>query len=293
MLRGMATRKPAAKKRARPASSADDRTAAPRPRGKPASADTTERRPAEPGRRAPRKTPAKKRASAAGRRKAGQAAPPPAAEPVEPKRLTGSARERRFNLLVQTACLKAGTAAAINTISATVPVLGRLAPVVLGSVGETLVLEKIRQQLVHDIIELYHVELSDAEEQGVVLLATAVNIGAQQISKTDVEALIEQLSGRLYRPLVARVLPLASVATEVAAAVASTYAVGKRAQALCRLPGTGARDLSDLLRSLSGIDQAKLYSWTADAVAVALKPFRGVLMQMLPGLVGLGRGNRR
>ena len=86
--------------------------------------------------------------------------------------------------------------------------------------------------------------------------------------------------------MISRVLPLASIATEVAAAVANTYAIGKRAQALCKLPGTGAKDLGELLRSLSGIDQAKLFSWTADAFMLALKPFRGALMAMLPGMLG-------
>jgi uncharacterized protein (DUF697 family) len=285
MLRPMATRKPAASKRG--------------PAAKPAAA-----------KRSPPAAKAARKAPAAGRRKASEpdahaaapasapskpartAAAPPRprptarakAPPREGKAIAASARERRFNLILQTACLKAGTAAAISTISSKVPFLGKLAPVMLGSVGEALVLAKVQQQLVREIVELYDVELSDAEERGVVLLATAVNIGAQQISKATVEELIEQLSGRLYRPVVSRVLPLASVATEVAAAVAGTYAVGKRAQALCKLPGTGAKDLSDLLRSLSGIDQARLYRWTSDAVMLALKPFRGVLMSMIPGM---------
>lgn len=208
------------------------------------------------------------------------------------KRLTATERERRFNALLQAACLKAGTAAAVSTISSKVPFLGKLAPVVLGSVGEALVLAKVQQQLVRETLGLYQLELSDVEERGVILLATAVNIGAQQISKATVEELIEQLSGRLYRPVISRVLPLASVATEVAAAVASTYAVGKRAQALCSLPGTGAKDLGELLRSMSGIDQNRLYKWTGDAFALALKPFRGALLAVIPGLGAWTRPGR-
>jgi hypothetical protein len=264
MLHDMATRKPAAPERGSAA--------------KPAATKTVRKASAAGKRSAP--TPAGKPASKAVQAKPGASQ----AKQREPKALAASARERRFNLILQTACLKAGTAAAISTISSKVPFLGKLAPVMLGSVGEALVLAKVQQQLVREIVELYEVELSDIEERGVVLLATAVNIGAQQISKATVEQLIEQLSGRLYRPVVSRVLPLASVATEVAAAVAGTYAVGKRAQALCKLPGTGAKDLSELLRSLSGIDQARLYRWTSDAVMMALKPFRGVLISMIPGM---------
>ena len=46
------------------------------------------------------------------------------------------------------------------------------------------------------------------------------------------------------------------------------------AQALCKLPGTGARDLSDLLRGLSGIDQTRLFKWSGEALSLALKPAR-------------------
>jgi uncharacterized protein (DUF697 family) len=159
-----------------------------------------------------------------------------------------------------------------------------LTPVILGSVGETLALSKIQQQLVRDIIELYGVELSDLEERGVVLLATAANVGAKELSRATVDQLVKQLGSVLYRPVLARVLPLAAVATEISAAVASTYAVGKRAQALCKLPGTGARNLSDLLRGLSGIDQSKLFKWSAEALGLALKPFRGALTALIPGL---------
>jgi len=281
----MASRKPAAK---HPRNTDDEATTPARPARAKAAAGGT--KPATPKRAAKRPAP-RKTASRPPRR--GSEDEPTAgvdtgatSEAPARKRLAGSERERRFNLQLQTACLKAGTAAAISTITSKVPFLGRLAPVVLGSVGEALTLAKVQQQLVRDIIELYGLELSEPEERGVILLATAVNIGTQQISKQTVEQLIEQISGRFYRPVISRVLPLASIATEVAAAVANTYAIGKRAQALCKLPGTGAKDLGELLRSLSGIDQAKLFSWTADAFMLALKPFRGALMAMLPGMLG-------
>lgn len=289
---GDATPAPASRRStARPASTpAAGEVPAPR-RAKAAATSASRPRKATPGGK-----PAAKRRPAAAEPQEASPAPPvaslrPNAPPVR-KRLTAAERERRFNALLQAACLKAGTAAAISTISSKVPFLGKLAPVVLGSVGEALVLAKVQQQLVREILALYQLELSDVEERGVILLATAVNIGAQQISKATVEELIEQLSGRLYRPVISRVLPLASVATEVAAAVASTYAVGKRTQALCTLPGTGAKDLGELLRSMSGIDQNRLYKWTGDAFALALKPFRGALLAVIPGLGAWTRPGR-
>jgi hypothetical protein len=293
MLPRMATRKPAA---------THTRKAAPSKAADPAGAKPAARKRVTSKTQAAGKAPAARKRPALARKPAHATRPgktprpqaPAVADAVTPqdlpkRRLTAAERERRFNLLLQTTCLKAGTAAAISAISSKVPLLGRLAPLVLGSVGETLVLAKVQEQLVRETIALYQLELSEPEERGVILLATAVNIGAQQISKETVEQLIEQVTGRLYQPLISRMLPLASVATEVAAAVASTYAVGKRAQALCRLPGTGARDLGELLRGMSGIDEIKLYKWTGDAFALAMKPFRGVLLSMVPGFGGKRR----
>jgi hypothetical protein len=279
--------KSASSKKARPASKAA---------GNSASKSGGRKQPVQASRPAVRKKPASathpvRQARPTEKAIATSVATPPAEAPKR-RRMSASERNRTFNQLLQAACMKAGTAAAISTISSKVPFLGRLTPLVLGSVGETLALAKVQQQLVRDTMALYDLELSDAEERGVILLATAVNIGAQQISKATVEQLIEQISGRLYRPVISHILPLASVATEVAASVASTYAVGKRAQALCQLPGTGARDLGEWLRNMSGIDQARLFKWTGDAFALALKPFRGVLTAMVPGL-SLVTGKRR
>jgi hypothetical protein len=178
--------------------------------------------------------------------------------------------------------MKAGSAAAISAITAKVPLLGRLAPVLIGTVTETLALGRIHQTLVREIIDLYDLELSELEERGVILLATAGNLGAQQLSKAMTEQIVKQLGGRYLRLLATRALPIASLMSEIAAAIASTYAVGKRAQALCNLPGTGARNLGELLRGLSGIDQRRLFSWTGEALKLALAPFRSVLA-LIPG----------
>ncbi len=203
-----------------------------------------------------------------------QAAPP--STPRDDKPLTTGERDRRFNLLLQTACLKAGSSAAVIGITRKVPLLGRLAPTLLGNVNESMSLGRLHHQLVRDVIALYDLELSDLEERGVILLATAVTENAHQLSRQMIERIVAQLGGRYLQPVASRILPLASLVTDIAGAIAGTYAVGKRAQALCNLPGT-ARNLADLLRGLSGIDERKLFSWSGEALRLALMPFRGVL----------------
>lgn len=190
---------------------------------------------------------------------------------------TAAQREAAFDALVRAACLKAGTAAAISSLTRRVPVIGRLAPSVLGPLAETVALAQVQKTLVREIIALYGVELTEPEENGVILLATAANIGAQQLSKRSLEALVKQFGTGFVGEIAARVLPLASILAEVTASVASTYTIAKRAQALCRLPGTGAGNLADLLRGLSGIDQNRLLKWSGEAFRLALAPFKGVL----------------
>jgi hypothetical protein len=224
---------------------------------------------AKPADQAP---PAPARKSAASKRS------PVAASAAESKRpRTASQREAAFDTLVRNACLKAGTAAAISSLTRRVPLIGRLAPSVLGPLAETVALSQVQKDLVRDVIALYEVELSDPEQRGVVLLATATNIGAQQLSKRSMDAILKQFGDGVIGGIAQRVLPMASILAEITASVASTYTVAKRAQALCKLPGTGAGNLADLLRGLSGIDQQRLLSWSGEAFKLALMPFRGAL----------------
>ena len=241
--------------------------------------------------RTPRKTaPRKRSATARPGTKPNAAAPKAKAsarkvaspQPASSRARTAAERDRSFNLLLQTTCLKAGSAAAISTITTKVPLLGRFAPALLGTVTETLALGRIHHRLVRETLDLYELELSELEERGVILLATAGSLGAQQLSKQMVEQIVKQLGGRYLRPFAARALPLASLITEIAAAIASTYAVGKRAQALCTLPGTGARNLGELLPSPTGIEQRKLFTWSGEALKLALSPFRSLLGR-IPG----------
>lgn len=217
------------------------------------------------------------RAAPSGKKRAADATSRPRTTAAGPKPRSAVQRESRFDALVRAACLKAGTAAAISSITRRVPLLGRLAPTLLGPLAETVALAQVQRQLVTAIIELYEVELSDPETRGVVLLATATNIGAQQLSKRSMDAILKQFGEGLIGTVAARVLPMATILAEITAAVASTYTVAKRAQALCKLPGTGAGNLADLLRGLSGIDQQRLLSWSGEAFRLAIIPFRSVL----------------
>jgi hypothetical protein len=233
------------------------------------------RRPAQPRPAAAKKPAARKRTAPAEKAakktsaKTTRPAPPPTPE------RTPAERDRRFNLMLQTTCLKAGTAAAIGSITRKVPLLGKLAPTLFGEESEAFSLGRLQHELVRQVIALYDLELSELEERGVILLATAVTESAHQLPRQMVERIVTQLGGRYLQPVATRILPLASLVTDIAGAIAGTYAVGKRAQALCNLPGSG--NLGDLLRGLSGIDERRLFAWSGEALKHALLPLRGAM----------------
>jgi len=199
----------------------------------------------------------------------------PARKPARP--LSEAERASRFRMLLHTTCLKAGSAAAATAIATRVPLLNRVAPMLVGARLEAMSVPRIQQQLVEDVIDLYGISLSEQERQGVVLLATAANVGAGELSRRTVQDLVDRIGAPLGRPLLDRMLPLTQLVGENAAAIASTYAVGRRAQALCRLSGSGARDLGELLGTITGIDQRQLLEWSTEAAKLALKPFRAAV----------------
>ena len=114
---------------------------------------------------------------------------------------TPAERERRFNLLLQTACLKAGTASAVGTITRKVPLLSKLAPKLFGDDSEAFSLGRLQHELVRDVIALYDLELSELEERGVILLASAVTENAQALPRQLAERIVTQLGGRYLQPV--------------------------------------------------------------------------------------------
>ncbi len=276
----MATNSPRTSSRpARPAAPAKAAKAA-APRTRAAAASATSRTKAKAGSTRAKATAAK----SAGTRGTTRPARRSAASTRAAAHLTPAQRDQRFQTLLHTTCLKAGAAAGISALSSRLPLIGRLAPVVLGSIAEVAALARIQETLVQDTLAIYGLELGELEERGVILLATAANVGAQQLSRQTVTRLVEAVVGRIGPSLVSHVLPWAGLVAEVAGAIASTYAVGKRAQALCRLSQAKANDIGELLRGLTGIDERRLLSWTGEALTLALSPLRRALSGF--GLVG-------
>ena len=202
---------------------------------------------------------------------------------VAPARLlSGEELDRRCLRLIHAACLKSGSGAIAGGVIEKVPMLGKLAPLLLGKLGDRDAPAQIQRRLVLDILELYDIRLNELEERAVILLATAVGGSAREISQRSLEQLVERsgigrLGGSLGRPIISRLLPVASLASDGATTITATYAIGRRAQALCRIGNGQAQDLGELLHGLTGIDQRRLISWSGSAFRLAIAPFRAAL----------------
>ena len=199
--------------------------------------------------------------------------------------LTGEELDRRCLRLIHAAWLKSGSGAIAGGLIERVPMLGKLAPLLLGKLGERDAPGQIQRRLVLDILELYDIRLNEMEERAVILLATAVGGSAREISQRSLEQLVERsgisrFGGSLGRPIINRLLPVASLASDGATTITATYAIGRRAQALCRIGNGQAQDLGELLHGLTGIDQRLLISWSGSAFRLAVAPFRAALGAM-------------
>ncbi|MEZ5465049.1 MAG: hypothetical protein R3F22_07490 [Lysobacteraceae bacterium] len=198
------------------------------------------------------------------------------------KPLTGEELDRRCLRLIHAACLKAGSGAIAGGLIEKVPMLGKLAPLLIGKLSDRDAPAQIQRRLVLDILELHAIRLNELEERAVILLATAVGGSAREISQRSLELLVERsgisrLGGSLGRPIINRLLPVASLASDGATTITATYAIGRRAQALCRIGNGQAQDLGELLHGLTGIDQRRLISWSGSAFRLAISPFRAAL----------------
>jgi hypothetical protein len=71
-----------------------------------------------------------------------------------------------------------------------------------------------------------------------------------------------------------RYTPLEPLVTATAKAVAATWAAGRYADSVCRLRKAGADWLPAPLNDALSLAPAKLKSWSAEALALALPPLR-------------------
>ncbi len=192
--------------------------------------------------------------------------------------------DREFDGLLRNACLKAAGVGALSALAGVIPGAGMLLRFALGEVADVAALTAIQEQLIEDTLALYDLPLPDKLRRPLVKQITTLGAGAS----VSVDALGRRLlaryggrlGGKLMGPVIGRIAPLAAVLTSALGNAATTYAIGRRAQAFAKLGEAPLDSLADAIRAFTGVDERKLWEWSVTATREALGRVGGVLTRV-------------
>jgi uncharacterized protein (DUF697 family) len=171
--------------------------------------------------------------------------------------------------LVYSKCVQAGLIGAVSGLTEVIPGIGRLIAMALGPLADATLVSALQAELVAETFALYGVEMPHQLERMAVLGIAATNIGAKTAGVQAAKAIgrrVMQLPGSRIFGIA---LPLTGIATNAAANVAVTYAIGMRSRALCRMKDASLEDWPDLLREVTMIDERRLTRWAGEAASAA------------------------
>jgi len=179
-------------------------------------------------------------------------------------------RDALHKMLVRSKCLQAGAVGALSALTGAIPGVGRLAAFALGPLADTALVSVLQAELVLETFALYEFELPPGAEKMAVLGIAATNIGADEIAKRTGQVIAETLGKGLAARLLIKAWPLAKIGTAAATNIAVTYAIGSRAQKLCKMREASLKQWPALMRSAVMIDPTQLTDWATKSARTAV-----------------------
>lgn len=201
-------------------------------------------------------------------------------------------RDSLHQSLVYAKCLQTGAIGALSGLAGVIPGIGPLASRVLGPLADATVISRLQAELVAETFELYQADLPAAAERMSVVTIAATHAGAREASAGIARRIAQHGAGWLGGALTRRLMPLARAATDAAAHVATTYAIGMRARTFAKMRHAELAEWPDLVRQLTLIDERRIAAWAGKATMAAIEQARsasrlwlaqlGQLMDELP-----------
>jgi hypothetical protein len=176
--------------------------------------------------------------------------------------------------VLHTACVKAGAAAALQVAVERLPMLKPFLPIPITRAARGDAPERLQRLLIKEIYLRHGVRPASWEVEGILAVAQTQSV---LTPLATMEGLKSVLRVWLPRPMIGplmRYTPLEPLITATAKAVAATWAAGRYADSVCRLRKAGADWLPAPLSDALNLAPAKLKSWSAEALALALPPLR-------------------
>jgi hypothetical protein len=192
----------------------------------------------------------------------------PARSSAEPASAAGT--EARLHA----ASVKAGAGAALKVVMSSLPLLRPFLPARALQAAATLEPETVRRELVHTIYRRYHLQPASWEVESVLAVADTQALLSPLASRKSLNDLLKSwLPAPLIGPLT-RYTPLEPLVVETAKAVATTWAAGRYADAVCRVRKAGMDWLPAPLGDALQMAPDKLRDFSAEALTLALPPLK-------------------
>lgn len=185
------------------------------------------------------------------------------------KRFPKASREELHAMLTRYKCLQVGGVAALATLTGNLPGIGALAQNALGPFADPALISAFQAELVIETFVLYEVDMPEALLRVAVMTIAASNLGADEIARRSARTLVDAIADKLGTRLLKRAWPIAEVGTSAGSHIAATYAIGQRAQAVCRMRETSVSQWPGLFMGLNAIDPKDLTDWASKAARTA------------------------
>lgn len=179
-------------------------------------------------------------------------------------------RDQRFQALLRTACVKAAGVGALSALVGAIPGAGVLLRFTLGELADAAAVGAIQEKLIEDTLALYELPLPEALRKPLIAQISALGAGAS----IGVDAIGRRILGRFGSKLggtvFGRVAPVIGVLTSALGNAATTYAIGRRAEAFAKMGAAPADSLVDAFRAFTGVDERRVWEWSVTATKEAL-----------------------
>lgn len=179
-------------------------------------------------------------------------------------------RDARFQALLRTACVKAAGVGALSALVGAIPGAGVLLRYTLGELADIAAVSAIQEKLIEDTLALYELPLPEPLRKPLIAQISALGAGAS----VGVDAIGRRILGRFGSKLggtvFGRVAPLVGVLTSALGNAATTYAIGRRAEAFAKMGAAPADSLVDAFRAFTGVDERRVWEWSVTATKDAL-----------------------
>ncbi len=172
---------------------------------------------------------------------------------------------KAFLALLRRKCVRAATIGACTAGAESLPGLGKALGVVFGELIDAEMLAATQHELIEETFRLYGLNLPAALQNSLVhkvlLFGTGASVAGDAIGRGLLHRLLRNAGNLVAR----RALPVAAIVSSALANATVTYAIGKRAQAVARLPQAPIAGMPDALRAFTGIDERRILAWSLGA----------------------------